>query len=53
MELDEGKVVIKKINTSSKTLEDSLKTYKDYAGVQDTSQKEHEQRDNEETKKNR
>jgi hypothetical protein len=36
MDLDEGKVVIKKINTSSKTLENLLKTYKYHARVQDT-----------------
>jgi hypothetical protein len=41
MELDEGKVVIKKINTSSKTLEDSLKTYKHHAIDQDTLWKKH------------
>jgi hypothetical protein len=33
MDLDEEKVVIKKINTSNKILEDLLKSYKDHARV--------------------
>ena len=35
MDLDKGKVMIDKINTSSTTLEESLKTYKHHARVQD------------------